>query len=427
MMDGQRTLPMSTAEPLVLPRVLLASDQMVAAQAFAAALQGDYELLFETSGRQVLERCQEQLPDLILLAPGLADMPGLQLCHALKHDPLTRYVPVIFFSAVDDPVEEARCLQEGCVDFILTPVHAEVLRARVQTHLMLRQATKRILAFNMTLEMQVAQRTAEINASLEALHEFHSKLVDSEARATLSTIVASVSHELGAPIGNSRLTASMLADQTKHFNVLVDAGELKRSELGVFLKVLTEGTELMERSLSRATELLNNFKQVAVDQASDQRREFELGSFVQEVIASIMPSLQSKPHRLVVEISAGIMLHSLPGRLAQVLINLINNAYLHAFTDEMQGVVSITARQFDEQVRILIADNGVGMSTEQLARLYEPFFSTRIGNGGSGLGMAIVKNLVCRSLGGSLAVQSVEGEGTTFNLELPVHAPLDAH
>jgi signal transduction histidine kinase len=426
MMDGQRTLPMSTAEPLVLPRVLLASDQMVAAQAFAAALQGDYELLFETSGRQVLERCQEQLPDLILLAPRLADMPGLQLCHALKHDPLTRYVPVIFFAGEDDPLQEARSLREGGVDFILTPVHAEVLRARVQTHLMLRQATKRILAFNMTLEMQVEQRTAEINAS-QALQELHSKLVDSEARATLSTIVASVSHELGAPIGNSRLTAAMLAEQTKHFNVLVDAGELKCSELEAFLKVLTEGTALMERSLSRATELLNNFKQVAVDQASDQRREFELAPFVQEVVASIMPRLQSKPHRLVLDVSAGIMLHSLPGRLAQVLINIVNNAYLHAFTDEMQGVVSISAQQVGTQVHMHISDNGVGMSTEQLARLYEPFFTTRIGNGGTGLGMTIVKNLVCRSLGGRLEVQSVQGVGTTIILEVPVDAPLDVH
>lgn len=418
---------MPTADTHGLPRLLIVSGHSVLVETLTAALQAEHELLFASTAAEVLALCQTLLPDLILLDVSLADMPGLQLCHALKHDPLTRYVPVIFFAEEDDPQHEARCLREGGVDFILAPVHVEVLRARVQTHLMLRQATKRILAFNMTLEMQVAQRTAEINASLEALHEFHSKLVDSEARATLSTIVASVSHELGAPIGNSRLTASMLADQTKHFNVLVDAGELKRSELGVFLRVLTEGTELMERSLSRATELLNNFKQVAVDQASDQRRDFELAPFVQEVIASIMPSLQDKPHRLVTDIGAGIMLHSLPGRLAQVLINLINNAYQHAFTEQMQGVVSITAQQVGTQVHLQIADNGVGMTSEQLARLYEPFFSTRIGQGGSGLGMAIVKNLVSRSLGGRLEVQSVPGEGTRFSLEIPVEAPSDAH
>jgi len=410
-----------------IPLLLLASAHDLLAESFVQALRPDHELLLESSGWQVLQRCQAQLPDLILLDTQLADMPGLQLCHALKHDPLTRYVPIIFFSEAIDPVDEARCLQEGGVDCIIIPVHASVLRARVQTHLMLRQATKRILAFNLTLEMQVAQRTAEINASLEALHEFHSKLVDSEARATLSTIVASVSHELGAPIGNSRLTASMLADQTKHFNGLVDAGQLKRSELGLFLQVLSEGTALMERSLSRATELLNNFKQVAVDQASDQRRQFVLAPFMQEVLASLMPSLKNKPHRVLLDIAPDIVLHSLPGRLAQVLINLINNAYLHAFNDEMHGVLSITARKLDNQVQILIADNGVGMSSEQLARLYEPFYSTRIGNGGSGLGMAIVKNLVDKSLGGSLTVQSAVGVGTTFTLEFPLDAPLSAH
>jgi len=413
----------SVAIATKLPLLLVASDQPDSVSLLVKVFHPDHEVFRERSGEQGLTFCHAQLPDLILLDLELSDMSGRTLCRQLKSDPLTRYIPVIFITSKDDPGEEAACLEEGGVDFIVLPVHSAVLRARVMTHLMLRRATKKILEFNSTLELRVEQRTAELKATAETLHDFHGKLMDSEARATLSTIVASVSHELSTPIGNSMLTATMLADQSKSFNDLVDSGQLKRSELGVFLKVLRDGTLLMERNLNRANELLGNFKQVSVDQASDQRREFDLAEFLREIVDSMAPSLKTKPHRIVLEVPGGIVMTSLPGRIGQVVINLINNAYLHAFEERKEGLVTISAVGKDQSVAMRFTDNGAGISEENLTRFLQPFFSTKIGRGGTGLGMTIVDNLVRKSLGGSLIVHSTLGAGTTFDIELPLIAP----
>lgn len=409
--------------PLKLPTLLVASAEPKLLELLQQVFHEDHEVFVVRTAELTWSSCQARLPDLILLDLSLSDMSGRLCCRKLKSDPVTRYIPVIFITSTGDHAEEARCLEEGGVDFIVTPVNPKVLRARVRTHLMLRRATKQILEFSNTLELRVEQRTAELKATAETLHDFHGKLIDSEARATLSTIVASVSHELSTPIGNSMLMATMLVDQSKNFNDLVDAGHLKRSELGVFLKVLRDGTQLMERNLQRANELLGNFKQVSVDQASDQRREFDLTQYLKEIVDSMAPSLKTKPHRIILDVPNGIRMNSLPGRIGQVIINLINNAYLHAFDGRDNGVLTISAIANSETVEICVADNGVGMSNENLEKLFQPFFSTKIGRGGTGLGMTIVDNLVRKSLGGELAVKSELGVGTTFQIDLPLTAP----
>jgi signal transduction histidine kinase len=137
--------------------------------------------------------------------------------------------------------------------------------------------------------------------------------------------------------------------------------------------------------------------------------------------------LRLQPHRIVAQIPAGIMLDSYPGPLGQVLTNLINNAYLHAFDGKTQGgELLITAQAAgSNHVRISCKDNGCGMDAATLEKLFIPFFSTKIGKGGSGLGMAIIDNLVSKTLGGSLQIESTLGQGTTVHITLPLVAPLD--
>jgi signal transduction histidine kinase len=178
-------------------------------------------------------------------------------------------------------------------------------------------------------------------------------------------------------------------------------------------------------NLQRAADLLNDFRQVAADQASEQRREFDLASVVQEVISTLTPTLKRQPHRVVVEIPGGIRLDSQPGPLGQIIINLINNAFLHAFEGRTDGVLTIRATMLGHQVKIQFEDNGVGISQENLVKLFEPFFSTKIGRGGSGLGMAIVANLVQKTLRGKISVRSQVGQGTSFDILLPLKLPED--
>lgn len=395
-----------------LPKLLVVDDQVINIQTLYQLFSADYAVFQATSGQQALDFCATHAVDLVLLDVMMPGMDGLEVCRRLKSDPRTQGIPVIFVTAQNNPEEEAIGLQVGAVDFISRPLNAVVVRARVQTHLLLHQLKD-------GLERKVQERTAQLESALQRLQESQDQLASSEAKATLSTLVASVSHELGTPIGNSRIAADTLADQARAFDRLVNTGGLKRSDLSAFVATVGTGTDMIQRNLNRASDLLTRFRQVAADQASEQRREFDLADTVQEILDTLAPSLKRHPHRVVLEIAPGIVMDSQPGPLGQIVINLINNAYLHAFEHRDDGVLTLSAEQAGRDVILRFTDNGVGMSDDNLSKLFEPFFSTKIGKGGTGLGMAIVKNLVCKTLGGSIEVHSTLGRGTQFEIRLP--------
>lgn len=268
----------------------------------------------------------------------------------------------------------------------------------------------------------LTQLNRELEQMLETLNNQRQELARSEAKATISTLVASVSHELSTPIGNSLMTAEMMIELLANFQKSVEAGHLKRSNLDEFLKSVQDGSGMLHKNLQRASGLLQNFKQVAADQASEQRRVFDLAGAVQEILSTMAPSLRHKPHRVVLDIAAGIMVDSVPGALGQVVINLVNNAWLHAFEGRDDGILTIRATREGDNIHMTFADNGIGISEANLARLCEPFFSTKIGQGGTGLGMSIVENLVRKALGGKLQLASTPGVGTTFTIDFPARA-----
>lgn len=272
-----------------------------------------------------------------------------------------------------------------------------------------------------TRQKEAEVRINALNTSLEA--QMQEALTRSEARATLGTLIASVSHEMATPMGNSMMTASTLSAQAQQFEAQMAAGTLRKSELAQFVAQVRDGNTLLLRNLERAVALLKNFRQVAADQASEQRRSFDLQQSLREVLDTLAPSLKRQSHRVLLDAPEGIKMDSYPGPLGQVLINLINNAYLHAFEGMEHGEVHVTASATADQVTLVCKDNGRGIAPETLEKMFQPFFSTRIGRGGTGLGMSIVENLVKATLGGSLDVQSAVGQGTTITITLPRIAP----
>lgn len=407
-----------------MPKLLVVDDQMISAQLICHIFNADHEVSVATSGAQALALCPTLQPDLILLDVKMPGMDGHEVFQHLKSNPVTCGIPVIFVTARSDPSEETMGLQLGAVDFISKPVNAAVVRARVRTHLLLRHTLEQVKNLNEALEKRVRERTAELESTLQRLHESQENLVRSEAKATLSTLVASVSHELGTPIGNSVIAASTLNDQAREFQTMVKTGTLRRSKFMAFMASLGHSTDLVQHNLRRANVLLRNFRQVAADQASEQRREFDLAAVVSEIIHTLSPTLKRQPHRIAMLIPPGILMDSQPGPLGQIVINLINNAYLHAFEDRSDGVLTFSASVVGDQVHLRVADNGVGIPAEHLDKIFQSFFSTKIGQGGTGLGMAIVQNLVTQTLGGHITVESTVGQGTCFDIRLPRELPL---
>ncbi len=259
------------------------------------------------------------------------------------------------------------------------------------------------------------------------LRDAKDQLVVHEKLAALGSLVAGVAHELNTPIGNSLLTASTLQENTRALEEAAASGSMRRSTLAHYITSCNEGLELVIRGLRSAGELVQSFKQVAVDRATEQRRSFDLLRTSQEVVATLQRSIQVAGHRLLMEVPSGIVLDGYPGPYGQVLTNLINNAVLHAFGSRRGGTMQLQAKLVrNTQIEIRFSDDGVGIATENLKRIFDPFFTTKLGQGGSGLGMSISFNIVTSLFGGELEVESTPGRGSCFILRLPLEAPQHA-
>jgi signal transduction histidine kinase len=264
-----------------------------------------------------------------------------------------------------------------------------------------------------------------LETTLEALNLAHEELVNSEKLAALGALVAGISHELNTPIGNSLMVASTLSDQT---STLLDSYRgnkgIKRSSLESYINDVDKAGDILVRNLHRAADLVNSFKQVAIDQTSSQRRSFSLEEITSEILLTLWPMIRKSPYTVEQSIPADITFDSYPGPLGQVLSNLINNALLHGFEGRDQGLVVIAAHSSAEGwVELTVQDDGVGIPSANLNRIFDPFFTTKLGAGGSGLGLNITHNIVSGILGGRVRVQSAVGTGTTFTLTLPLVAP----
>lgn len=278
-----------------------------------------------------------------------------------------------------------------------------------------------ILALNTTLEQRVAERTRELSTALKQLTVTQSELRRSEKMSSLGSLVAGIAHELNTPIGNSLTVASTLQHHTETFASNIDKG-MTRSQLHEFVSSTRQGADILMRGLQQAAELVASFKQVAVDQTSEKRRVFSLSDTVGEILMTLGPTLRKSKHRVECAIAAEIQMDSFPGALTQIISNLINNALLHAFVDCEQGTIKITAQLHANHVQLCVLDDGIGIPKENLQRVFEPFFTTRLGQGGSGLGLNIVYNLVQDVLGGSIEVSSIPGQGACFTVNLPLVA-----
>jgi PAS domain S-box-containing protein len=274
------------------------------------------------------------------------------------------------------------------------------------------------------LEMRKAKDAAE--AALRNLRETQNSLIEAEKLAALGRLVAGVAHEVNNPVGISLTVASSLERKSANFAAEVARGDLRRSSLNEFLETTRDASSQLVANLNRAAELIQSFKQVAADRNYSDQRSFDLGDLTEQVVMSLRPGLRKHHLTLNVDCQPNLTMNSYPGPYGQVLTNLFLNAVAHAFPDGRPGAVDIKVRESGkDNVEILFSDDGCGMSLDVRRRAFDPFFTTRRDQGGTGLGLHIVYSIVTNRLGGRLDLDSEPGGGTRIQIILPRTAPLE--
>lgn len=280
------------------------------------------------------------------------------------------------------------------------------------------------------LNLQVTERTRELqrerdelNQTLELLQETQQQLIESEKMASLGSLVAGVAHEINTPLGNAVIGATHLREEIEIIEQSIKQKQLRQSQLDEFLDTANNSSRIIYNNLSRAAALIQSFKQVAADQSNVERRRIKLKSYTEEVLQSLHPKFKRTHIDIKLDCPEELSLMTDPGSYAQILSNLLINSLMHGFQEENTGVIQILISEqlsrHGQVIQIIYCDDGRGMDEDTRRHAFDPFFTTRRGQGGSGLGLHIVYNLVTQTLGGQIRLNTDVHKGVEFIITIP--------
>jgi signal transduction histidine kinase len=283
-----------------------------------------------------------------------------------------------------------------------------------------------MFVYNLTLQRHVEEQTRDLQESnhrlqkaLSDLQSATDQMIQSEKLAALGSLVAGIAHEVNTPLGIGVTAASHLDEASAELARAFEAGTMKKSDFTQFIATCMETSHIILTNLERAANLVQSFKKIAVDQSSENWQTIALGAYLNDIIVSLTPRLKKTRIRVIIDCPDELQLNTMPGALSQIVTNLVSNSVLHAFDEGQEGEIVIGAKVKKQKVVLTYTDNGKGIARENLAKVFEPFYTTKRGVGGSGLGLPIVYNIITRNLGGSISVDSSPGEGMKFILTLP--------
>ncbi len=406
-----------------LKKTILIIDDEVYIRKSAKSFLEDYgfKVIEAEDGCEGLEKSKKNRPDLILCDLRMPRMDGLEVLEAVtQSQPET---PIIIISGAGNIKDTVKALRLGAWDYIIKPIpnmdvlyhainkafeRADFIREKHQHQINLEKANK------------------ELNISLDTLNQTRDKLVQSEKMAALGELVAGVAHEINTPIGIGVTAASFLDQRTKEFGKKYKSGDLKKSELESHLKIVEDISSTILINMERASELISSFKQIAVDQSIEKPRLFNLHNYIEGVLLSLKPKFKETGHTIELSCPVDIEINSLPGAFYQIVNNLVLNSLLHGFRGirELKGMdkgrIDMVFTLKNNFLYFIYKDNGVGMTQDQCMKIFDPFFTTTRGQGGTGLGMSIVFNLITQTLKGSIECESSENNGIGFQIQIPL-------
>jgi PAS domain S-box-containing protein len=288
---------------------------------------------------------------------------------------------------------------------------------------------EQIRVLNADLENRVKDRTRELEEkskvlqdSLQQLEMAQQQLIISERMAAIGSLVAGVAHEINTPLGVGVTAATLIEKAISDFKNDVIKKEISISKITTMANTLTETVQLLVGNLAKAAELIQSFKRVAVDQTSGEKRRFNLKMYLDDIIQSLHHQYHKTDIRFIVECRPDLIVETFAGAVSQVFTNLICNSLLHAFPVDHEEVIRIKIELNEKNIGIEYSDNGKGIMQDSIGKIYEPFYTTKRNEGGSGLGLHIVFKIITEQLRGTIACESKPDQGTRFIMKIPLES-----
>ncbi|MCP3872458.1 MAG: response regulator [Desulfobacteraceae bacterium] len=397
-------------------KILVIDDEVYIRDSVIGFLEDfGFEVIDAENGKIGLERFEKDKPDLVLCDLRMPEMDGLEVLAKVRQQ--SSKIPIIIVSGAGNISDTVEALRLGAWDYIIKPIQdMNVLYHAVSKAF---ERAEFILEKNQ-YQKDLEKANVELKISLETLERTQNQLVQSEKMAALGGLVAGVAHEINTPVGVGVTAASFLDTKTTELKKTYSSGELKKSDLESYFKTVEEVSHSILINMERAAELISSFKQVAVDQSSENRRRFNLKEYINEILLSLRPRYKNTSHKIQVNCEENIELNSFPGAFSQILNNMIMNSLIHGFKGLENGIIQLDImRQKDAVIQFVYKDNGNGMTPEQKERIFDPFYTTMRGKGGTGLGMSIVFNIVTQTLKGSIDCESSLNKGVCFTMKFP--------
>ncbi|MFT4924991.1 MAG: CheY-like chemotaxis protein/anti-sigma regulatory factor (Ser/Thr protein kinase) [Phenylobacterium sp.] len=373
--------------------VLIVDDNPVTMDLLRHYLSAENYHISETdSGDKALPLIEQLKPDVVLLDVMMPGIDGYETCRRLKNNPKTAAIPVIFVTARVAPRDIAEGFAVGGSDYIGKPIQREEVLARVAYQLKLKQ--------QLCMERELALKAQKMSA--------------------LGGLVSSIAHEISTPLGTLNTALSYTYDEADTLQKALNEKTLTPAKLDNFLLNLKEALGISQTNIESASRILHSFQLVAIDQCRYTVSTFNLAEYIDNVVLSLKPNLKQTSHEIHINIARDITVTTYPGAISQIITNLMNNSVLHGYTPGQSGHINITATTQNGQVELIYQDDGLGMSSETLEKVFEPYYTTKANKGGSGLGMGIILKLIEKDLEGTVKIESKLGEGVKVMIGFPI-------
>lgn len=368
--------------------------------------EDNYNLSTASNGDETFRIIEENKPELILLDIMLPDIDGYEICSRIKADEYLRDITIIFVTALTSESDKVRGFQLGAVDYITKPFFHEEIQMRVRTHLRLKKYADH-------MNELVENKTKEV-------HEIVDKMSEYKKMATMAGLLAGIFHDIETPLGITLTSITHLEDKKTDLDNMINSNSAKLDNYKELYNTVEKVLNIVPSNIRRTHDIIKSFKEVTVDQASNDKRVFNVREYIDDIILSLHPRLKKYNHKIKVECPKSLVIDSNPGAFAQIITNFIMNSIIHGFKDRVSGNILISVSIHNENLRIEYSDNGVGIPKNVQDKVFDIYFTTKKNEGGSGLGLNIIKNLVVQNLSGNIELKSSTGNGTQFTISYPV-------